>query len=65
MTHTGPPEFQTHKNSAQKLQSREILTPPESQILDFRDFQGGTLGAQKVKMFDFSKSTDYASWVHV
>ena len=65
MTQTGPPECQTDENSAQKHQNSEIWTPPKSEISDFRDFQGGTLGAQKVKIFDFSKSTQYASRVHV
>ena len=54
MTHSCSPECQTDKNFA--LKSRKIDTS-EIQHSDFPDSQWGFLGAQKVKIFDFSKST--------
>ena len=64
-TQFGHPEYDFDHILVQKPETRDQHTTPKFEISDFRDFQGGTLGAQKVKIFDFSKSTQYASRVHV
>ena len=52
MTQTGPLEWQTDDNSVQKHENPEIWIPPKSEISNFRDLQGGILGAQKVKIYN-------------
>ena len=64
-TQIGHPEYVFDQIMIQKTETRDQNPKTKSEISDFRDFQGASLGVQKKKIFDFPKSTPNVSRKHI